>query len=191
MPIRVLYLAVAVLWFAFSAKPGYAEKQEPVYRILEGRQACLPCGSEPPYLVIGSLEEVSDLHAMLTEKCGKSESPNNWRQSVIGLGVDFRFEAIITMYEVIGSGGHASLDIAESEDGILKASINWDRGSPPYAPIATAACFAFAVKKAAIKRVDILPGGVLSKNRSELSLIIPAGRPNKSLKPTNPALGDR
>jgi hypothetical protein len=170
--LRILFLTTAVIWCAFTAQSVFAGMRESAYRILEGPPACLPCGAEPRYLVVGSHEEVSDLHAKLTERCGGSESPDAWRQSVLGLRVDFRDEAIIAMYEVIGTGGQPSLDIAGPEDGVLKAAITWHTGPPPHPPIATAACFTFAVRKSAVKRVDIMPGGVLSKDRSERSLVV-------------------
>lgn len=176
MSIRFLCLAAAVAWFAFSTKPGFADHRESVHRILHGRHACLPCGAKPHYVVIGSDEKINALHAQLAEICGDSKAPDTWRQSVIDLGVNFRDEAVIALYEVIGTGGTASLAIAGPEDGILKAAIKWHTGPPPHPPIATAACITFAVQKSAVRRVDILPGGVLNKDRSERSLVVPASQ---------------
>jgi hypothetical protein len=97
------------------------------------------------------------------------------------LSIDFRDEAIITMYEVIGTGGKPSLQITGPESKVLKAAIAWDTGAPPHVPIATAACFRFAVLKSAVDRVDVMPGGVLNKTREERSLPVVAARPNKAV----------
>jgi hypothetical protein len=134
---------------------------------------------------------VHDLYAELKEKCRDAESPERWRNSVSDLGVDFENEAIVAMYEVIGTGGKPSLEIAGLLEGVLRAAIAWDTGAPPHVPIATAGCLTFAVKKSAVHTVTIIRGGVLNKTKEELSLKVSGSRPNKSLKPTNPAQGSR
>jgi hypothetical protein len=96
------------------------------------------------------------------------------------LSIDFRDEAVVTMYEVIGTGGKPSIHITGPENGVLKAAIVWDTGPPPHVPIATATCFTFAVLKSVVKRIDIMPGGVLNKTREALSLSVLTGRPNKA-----------
>jgi len=97
----------------------------------------------------------------------------------MGLNIDFRDEAIVTMYEVIGSGGKPSLHITGPESKVLKAAIVWDTGPPPHAPIATAACLTFAVLKSDVNRIDVMPGGVLNKSREKRSLPVVTARPNK------------
>jgi hypothetical protein len=93
------------------------------------------------------------------------------------LRIDLRDEAIVTMYEVIGTGGKPSLRITGPENKVLNAAIAWDTGPAPHVPIATAACLTFAVLKSAVDRVDFMPGGVLNKSRGKLSLPVqPAGQ---------------
>lgn len=180
MSLRNAFLAAAFMGCAFTAPSAFADQQAPVYRTLTGPPACLPCGAEPHYLVIGSHEEVDDLHARLTKRCGGAGPADVWRESVLGLGVDFRDEAVVAMYEVIGTGGEPSLDLTGPEDGVLRAAIQWRTGPPPYPPIASAVCLAFAVQKSAVKRVDIVPGGVLEKDRSVRSLAVPAIRADEA-----------
>jgi hypothetical protein len=166
----------------FLGNPSLADDPESAYRILRGPAACLPCGGEP-YIVIDSQDRVRDLYAELKETCREAQSPERWRDSVTDLGVDFESEAIVAMYEVIGTGGKPSLEIAGLQEGVLRAAIAWDTGPPPHVPIATAGCITFAVKKSAVHTVTIVRGGVLNKTKEELSLKVSDRRPNKSLRP--------
>jgi hypothetical protein len=170
--------------------PSLAADPESAYRVLRGPGACLPCGGAP-YVVIDSQDKVHDLYAGLKEACRDAQSPERWRNSVTDLGVDFESEAIVAMYEVIGTGGKPSLEIAGPREGVLRAAIAWDKGPPPHVPIATAGCITFAVKKSAVHTVTIIRGGVLNKTKEELSLRVSESRPNTSLKPTNPAQASR
>jgi hypothetical protein len=178
--------ACVLLW----SNPSFAQDPRAAYRVLRGTAACLPCGGAH-YIVIVSQDRVQDLYTELKERCREAESPERWRNSVTDLGIDFENEAIVAMYEVIGTGGKPSLKIAGLQDGVLRADIAWDTGPPPHVPIATAGCVTFAIKKSVIHTVTIKRGGVLNKTNEELSLAISGSRPNKSLKPTNPGQGGR
>jgi hypothetical protein len=166
---RSLIAPTMVACLHVFCQPGIAASPELAYRVLQGTHACLPCGAAS-YAVIDSLDTVEAFHTELKEKCHDPQAPDLWRQSIIDLGVDLRDEAIVTMYEVIGTGGKPSLRITGPEGGILEAAIEWDTGPPPHAPIATAACFTFAVLKSAVTRIDVMPGGVLNKSREKLPL---------------------
>lgn len=170
--------------------PSFAEDPESAYRVLDGPVVCLPCGG-PSYFVIDSQDRVIDLYSALKERCSEVQSPETWRKSVTDLGIDFDNEAIVAMYEVIGTGGKPSLEIAGLQEGVLRAAIAWDTGPPPHVPIATAGCITFAVKKSAVHTVVITSGGVLHKTKEELSLEVSDRRPNESLRPTGPAQGRR
>jgi hypothetical protein len=167
----------------FLGNPSLADDPESTYRILRGPVACLPCGGAP-YVVIDSQDRVLELYAELKETCREAQSPERWRHSITDLGVDFESEAIVAMYEVIGTGGKPSLEIAGLQEGVLKAAIAWDTGPPPHVPIATAGCITFAVRKSAVHTVAIVRGGVLNKTKEELSLEVSGRRPNTSLKPS-------
>ena len=174
----------------FLGNPVFADDPESAYRVLGGPVACLPCGGAP-YVVIGSQDRVHDLYAELKEICREAQSPERWRNSVTELGIDFENEAIVAMYEVIGTDGNPSLEIAGLQQGVLRAAIAWDTGPPPHVPVATAGCITFAVKKSVVHTVTIVRGGVLNKTKDELSLKVSDSRPNNSLKPTSPAQGRR
>jgi hypothetical protein len=178
MQLQSLIVSVVACFHIFG-EPCFAGSPESAYRVLQGTGACLPCGSES-YVVINSQDKLDDLYTGLKEKCRGSQAPDTWRQTIMDFGIDFREEAIITMYEVIGAGGKPSLHISGPESKVLKAAIVWDTGPPPYAPIATAACFAFAVMKSTVNRIDVMPGGVLNKNREELSLPVSTVRHHES-----------
>jgi hypothetical protein len=180
-------LAACVL---FPGQPSFAGDPESAYRVLDAPAVCLPCGG-PSYVVIDSQDRVNDLHAPLDERCDEAQSPEMWRKSVTDLGIDFEIEAIIAMYEVIGTAGQPSLEITGPQEGVLRAAIGWHTGPPPHVPVATAACMTFAVKKSAVHTVTITSGGVLQKAKEELALEVSDRRPNQSLKPTNIAQGGR
>jgi hypothetical protein len=171
-------------------KPGFADDPESAYRVLRGPVACLPCGGAP-YVVIDSQDRVQDLYAELKEMCGEARSPETWRKSVTDLGIDFDDEAVVAMYEVIGTAGQPSLELTGPQEGVLRAAIAWHTGPPPHVPVATAACITFAVKKSAVHTVTITSGGVLHQTKEELSLEVSDRQHNQSLKPTNPAQGSR
>jgi len=166
---RSLIGSVVAVCFLVVGNPGIAESPGQAYRVLEGTGACLPCGAES-YVIIDSQDKLESLYTGLKERCHDSRAPDAWRQAIADLRIDFRDEAIVTMYEVIGTGGKPSVLIAGPENKILKAAIAWDTGPPPHVPIATAACLTFAVRKSAVDRVDVMPGGVLNQTREELSL---------------------
>ena len=190
MRFQLGWVAAVTAWALFLGNPSLAADPESAYRILQGPVACLPCGGAP-YVVIDSQDRVHDLDAELKEECRDAQSPERWRNSVTDLGVDFEIEAIVAMYEVIGTGGTPSLEIVWPQEGVLRAAIAWDTGPPPHVPIATAGCITFAVKKSAVHTVTIVRGGVLNKTKEELSLRVSESRPNTSLKPTNPAQASR
>jgi hypothetical protein len=177
MQLRSLIISVVVACLHSFGGPSFAGAPESAYRVLEGSGACLPCGVES-YVVIDSQHKIEDLYSEAKERCRGSQAPDTWRQSIMDLNVDFRNEAIVTMYEVIGTGGKPSLHITQPEKEVLKAVIAWDTGPPPHVPIATAACSAFAVLKSAVNRIDVMPGGVLNKSREKLSLPVATARPN-------------
>lgn len=180
-------LAACVL---FPGQPSFAGDPVAAYRVLDGPAVCLPCGG-PSYFVIDSQDRVNDLHAALKERCGEARSPETWRKSVTDLGIDFDIEAIVAMYEVIGTAGQPSLELTGPQEGVLRAAIAWHTGPPPHVPVATAACMTFAVRKSAVDTVTITSGGVLHKAQEELSLEVSGRQHNQSLKPTNPAQGSR
>jgi hypothetical protein len=161
-------------------QPAFADDPEPAYRVLHAPAVCLPCGG-PSYFVVDSQDRVNDLYAQLEERCGEAQSPETWRTSVTDLGIDFENEAIVAMYEVIGTGGQPTLEISGPQEGVLRAAIAWNMGPPPHVPIATAGCIAFAVKKSLVQTVTITRGGVLNKTTEKLSLTVSDSRPNKSL----------
>jgi hypothetical protein len=161
--------SVVAVCFLVVGNPGIAESPGQAYRVLEGTGACLPCGAES-YVIIESQDKLESLYTVLKERCHDSRAPDAWRQAIADLRIDFRDEAIVTMYEVIGTGGKPSVLIAGPENKILKAAIAWDTGPPPHVPIATAACLTLAVRKSAVDRVDVMPGGVLNQTTEELSL---------------------
>ena len=166
---RSLTIPVVVACFLLVGNPGVAESPESAYRVLEGTGVCPPCGSAS-YVVVDSQDRLEALYTDLKERCRGSQAPDTWRQAIMDLRIDLRDEAIVTMYEVIGTGGRPSLRITGPENKVLKAAIEWDTGPPPHVPIATAACLTFAVLKSAVDRVDVIPGGVLNNSRGELSL---------------------
>jgi hypothetical protein len=179
MQLRSLIVSVVVACFHIVSEPSRAGSPESAYRVLHGTGTCLPCGAES-YVVVDSQDKVEDLYTELKDKCRGSQAPDTWRQSIMDLSIDFRNEAIVTMYEVIGTGGKPSLHITGPEGKVLKAAIAWDTGPPPHVPVATAACFTFAVLKSVVNRVDVMPGGVLNKTREELSLPVVTARPNQA-----------
>ena len=190
MQLRSLIVCVVVACSYIYGEPSFAGSPEAAYRVLQVTGTCLPCGAKS-YVVIDSEEKLEDLYTELKEECRGSRAPDAWRQSIMDLSIDFRDEAVVTMYEVIGTGGKPSLHITGPENGILRAAIAWDTGPPPYVPIATAACFTFAVLKSVVKRIDIMPGGVLNKTREELSLPVLTARPNKAPAADTPPRTDR
>jgi hypothetical protein len=144
--------------------------------MLESSAACLPCGGAA-YVVIDSQDRVRDLYVELKERCTEAQAPERWRKAITDLGMDFENEAIVAMYEVIGTGGKPSLETTGPEEGLLRAAIAWETGPPPHVPIATAACMAFAVRKSLVHTVTIAPGGVLNKTTEGLSLAVSPGVP--------------
>jgi hypothetical protein len=151
-------LVLVMFGMLFSPVTGFAGEKSRAYR--EVPAVCLPCGAAG-YLAIASRSALEQAHFDLTEKCGDPREPATWRQKVDQAGIDFDREALIIMYEVIGTGGKATLDVEGPLDGVLKAAINWNTPKGPAVPIATAACFSFAVDKSMVKRVDVRKGGVL------------------------------
>jgi hypothetical protein len=151
-------LVLVVTGMLVSSKTGFAYEQNRAYRELPA--VCLPCGAKG-YVAIASKDALERVHFDLLEKCKEPREVVVWRQKVDQAGVDFDQEALIILYEVIGTGGRASLDVEGPVDGVLKAAIDWQTPGGPAVPIATAACFSFAVDKSAVKRVDVRKGGVL------------------------------
>jgi hypothetical protein len=183
-------LIPAVTACLLLGNPSFAYDPESAYRVLGGPVACLPCGGAH-YVVIDSQDRLHDVYAELKEICREPQSPERWRKSVTDLGIDFENEAIVAMYEVIGTGGKPSLEIAGLDEGVLRAAIAWETGPPPHVPIASAGCITFAVKKSVVHTIAIIRGGVLNKSQAELSLAVSGSRPNESLKPANAAQGGR
>jgi hypothetical protein len=179
----MLYAAMSCL-LLFSER-GFARSPQAPYRVLQLSAACVPCGVES-YVVIDSSEKVEKLYRAAKEKCPASQEPDRWRDAIFNLKIDFRNEAIVTLYEVIGTGGKPSLQITGPVGGVVKANISWDSGPPPHVPIATATCMSFAVVKSAVKQVDVMPGGVLNKKRETLSLPVLAARPGETVPDATP-----
>lgn len=161
------FLILVVIGMIITPETGSAGEKSRGYR--EVPAMCLPCGAES-YIAIGSKSALEQVHFDLAAKCGEPRAPAAWRQKVDQAGIDFDKEALIIMYEVIGTGGKAILDIEGSTEGVLKAAINWKTPTGPAVPIATAACFSIAVDKSMVKRVDVRKGGVL---RHDLPSTIP------------------
>jgi hypothetical protein len=151
-------LVLVMFGMLISPETGLAGEKSRAYR--EVPAVCLPCGAAG-YLAIASKSALEEVHLDLTAKCGEPREPAAWRQRVDQAGIDFGQEALIIMYEVIGTGGRASLDIDGPVNGVMKAAINWNTPKGPALPIATAACFSFAVDKSMVKRVEVRKGGVL------------------------------
>jgi hypothetical protein len=164
-------LGVVVMGMLNSPETGFAGEKRRAFR--EVPAVCLPCGAAG-YLAIASQSALEEVHLDLVAKCGEPREPAAWRQRVDQAGIDLDQEALIIMYEVIGTGGKASLDIEGPVNGVLQAAINWDTPTGPAVPIATAACFSFAVDKSAVKRVDVRKGGVLHQHLpGTVPLVIP------------------
>jgi hypothetical protein len=176
---RPFIVSVVVACLHIFGEPSFGRAPESAYRVLHGTGTCPPCGAES-YVVIDSQDKLEEVYTELNEKCRGSQAPDTWRQAIMDLSIDFRNEAIVTMYEVIGTGGKPSLHITGPARKVLKAAIAWDTGPPPYVPIATAVCFTFAVRKSVVQRIDVMPGGVLNKTREELSLPVVTARPDKA-----------
>lgn len=115
------------------ATPGCVQETESAYRVLDSSGGCLPCEGEA-YVVIDSEDKMRDLHADLEERCPDTLSAKTWHQAVTDLGIDFVDEAIVAMYEVIGTGGKPSLAVTGPDEGVLRAAIAWDTGPPPTFP---------------------------------------------------------
>jgi hypothetical protein len=157
------YLVLVVIGIILSRETGSAEENVRGYRVVPA--LCLPCGAES-YLAITSISELKQLHADMVTNCGESRSAAVWHQKVVQAGVDFDKEALIIMYEVIGTGGTATLDIEGPISGVLKVAMKWNTPKGPAVPIATAACFSLAVDKSIVKRVEVSKGGVLNRHLS-------------------------
>jgi hypothetical protein len=177
MQIQLKLIAAVAVCVLFLGHPSFAQDPESAYRVLGGPGACLPCGVAH-YVVIDSQDKVHHLYVELKERCREAQSPETWHKSVTDLRIDFENEAIVAMYEVIGTGGKPSLKIAGLQGGVLRAAIAWDTGPPPHVPIASAGCITFAVKKSVVHTVTIMRRGVLNKTNESLSLPVLGGRPN-------------
>ncbi len=186
MQFQLELIAAVAASVLFPGNPSFAQEPAPAYRVLDAPGVCLLCGGAH-YVVIDSHDRVHDFYVELKERCREAQSPERWRKSVADLRIDYENEAIVAMYEVIGTGGKPSLKIARLHAGVLSAAIAWETGPPPHVPIATAGCITFAVKKAVVQTVTISRGGVLNKTTEALSLPVLGSRPNQSLKSTDPA----
>jgi hypothetical protein len=159
---RIFGLTAAVLALGSFPRELRSEGSAPrAYRPVSG--ACLPCGGES-YAVIGSPAELDRMVASLKSKCQEDRSPALWREQVVRSGIDFSKEALVIVYEVIGSGGQSKLETSGPADGVLSVSIAWTVPKGPLPPIATAACFSLAVDKSMVRRVEIRKGGVLNRS---------------------------
>jgi hypothetical protein len=166
---RFLFLFIVMSCFSLMGETGISDSTEFSYRVLDARGACPPCGSES-YNIIESRDKLDSLYAKFKKECKAPQAPEIWFRSITDLKIDFKNEAIVTMYEVIGTGGKPSLNITGPETRCIKVSIVWETGPPPHPPIATAACLSLAVSKSAVDRIEITPGGVLNKNREKIIL---------------------
>lgn len=109
-------------------------------------------------MLVNSTARFEEILSELEERCGESQSPEAWRENVEQAGIDFETHALVCLNEVIGTGGEAGLDLKNPTDGVLEARIRWRIPKGPALPIATAACFCFAVDKAIVTRVDVVTG---------------------------------
>jgi hypothetical protein len=164
------FCALLSLIFFPCALIACEKSQHAVHRVLETRQLCMPCGNRSPVL-IDSYERLQELYLILLETCKPPSAADRWRDAVLATGADLRVEAVVVLYEVIGTGGTASLDITGSSEGVLNAAVRWQTGGPPHVPIASAACLSFAVLKSAVRKVNVHTGGVLAASGG-VSLII-------------------
>jgi len=145
-------------FLAFVLAASDATGQAP-YRTLP--PLCLPCGGES-HVAIGSAAELDRVHAGVKNRCQEPNAPAEWRNRVEQAKLDFSREALVLMYEVIGTGGKAALEVEGPANGVLRAGIRWSIPKGPALPIATAACYSFAVDKVVVRRVDVRAGGVLN-----------------------------
>jgi hypothetical protein len=161
---------IAVL-VSLSSVHGWCMDAGAAYRTVPG--ACLPCGT-PNYSAIASGAEADRVYADLVTRCGSAPAAQ-WRDRVRQTGVDFSREALVSLYEVIGTGGTARLSIQGPDRGVLKAAIVWQTPKLPAPPIATASCQSFAIDKSRVRRVDVREGGVLDRRTGsgQVSLDIP------------------
>lgn len=117
---------------------------------------CLPCGEG--YTLVNSTVKFEETLSELEERCGESQSPKAWREKVEQVAINFETHALVCLNEVIGTGGEAGLELEHTTEGVLEAWITWRIPKGPARPIATAACFCFAVDKAIVTRVDLVTG---------------------------------
>lgn len=165
---RWLLVSCALACACACTQSGTAVQAESAYRLIPDSRACLPCNLSR-YVVIDSPEAVERLHEELKQTCSGPHLPEAWIRSIEDLQIDFRKEAIVTLYEVIGTGGKPSLRVRGPEDGVLEAAIAWSVGPGPQVPIATAACLVFAANKALVRRVDFIIGGLPDQADVKLS----------------------
>jgi hypothetical protein len=144
---------------------GLAAGGSPVYRHVSGGDLGPPCGG-PSHFAIASRADLDRVSAGFAAKCGDRLAAE-WRERIEKSKVDFSKEALVVLYEVIGTGGKAQLNVVGPSDGVLHAGITWETPKGPALPIATAALFVIAVDKTRVKRIEIggvgqVPGAPLS-----------------------------
>jgi len=129
----------------------------PAYRNVSAGDLGPPCGGSA-HFAITSRADLDRATAGFVAKCGERPAAE-WRHRVENAKIDFSKEALVILYEVIGTGGKARLEVVGPSDGVLRLAIAWETPKGPALPIATAAAFFIAVDKSRVKRVEIGGGG--------------------------------
>jgi len=137
----------------------------PAYRNVSAGDLAPPCGGSS-HFAITSRADLDRLSAGFKEKCGQGPAAE-WRRRVENAKIDFSKEALVVLYEIIGTGGKAKLEAVGPTDGVLNLAIAWETPKGPALPIATAAAFVVAVDKSQVKRVELGRG---ARGSGELSI---------------------
>lgn len=118
----------------------------------------MPCGDERT-VGIATGAAFDEVFGELADKCGDSTEATDWRQRVEDAGVDFDIEALVIVWDWIGTQGQPSLAVEEPSPGVLAVALEWDIPSGPARPVATAACFCLAVDKTTVNQVNVNKAG--------------------------------
>jgi hypothetical protein len=157
--------ALIFLWIGIGCAPPdrIDEDEAEGYRSLP--PLCLPCGDERN-VGIASRAQLDDVYSELSLRCGTSEEATSWHQKVDDVELDFEKEALVILWDQIGTQGTPALRVSSPGVGLLTAEIQWDVPAGPARPVATGACFCFAVDKATVERMDVMKGGTTTLSLS-------------------------
>ena len=150
--------AVIFLWVGSGCAPPdeIDEEKAEGYRALP--PLCLPCGDERNVGIV-SRAQLDDVSSELSLRCGASEEATSWRQNVDDIELDFEKEALVILWDYIGTQGTPALTVSSPSVGLLTAEIQWEVPAGPARPVATAACYCLAVDKSTVNKVDVTKGG--------------------------------